>query len=285
MKQVDMRKVVSSNIDAIGFSEQRGILFVRFHGGSLYEYKNAKKITYDSLLASPSVGASLKAAVSGLPYRQVPPAEQEQALMEDEPKVATIEEATQGTEKGNNTPVNIMGMILVRFQGSGDLVDAENPGKSLFGQEVVKGEHVYAVLKRLEGKSVLLPVKMGELELLDARYYAHDIIFDDEGVGIPVIMERGVKRVITGTQLESCVKRFDLPEDCALRSVVFVLVPDSDARVEDGVVLYALGYINPNAEDSDFVEWEVFGHNEDGIEKMKKLTVEDAINVDKNYRR
>jgi hypothetical protein len=51
-----MRKVVSSNIDSVGFNEADNRLTVRYKNGSTYEYGDVSPDEFNSLIKSKSIG-------------------------------------------------------------------------------------------------------------------------------------------------------------------------------------------------------------------------------------
>lgn len=56
-QKVKMKPVTSSNVKAVGYSDKRSTLFVRFAGNALYKYEGVTREVYDELLISPSVGS------------------------------------------------------------------------------------------------------------------------------------------------------------------------------------------------------------------------------------
>lgn len=67
---VQTMPVKSSNVAAIGFSSEYGILAVEMINGSLYYYLDVPKIIYDQLLSSPAIGSYMWRNVKGK-YRYV----------------------------------------------------------------------------------------------------------------------------------------------------------------------------------------------------------------------
>ena len=51
-----MIKVVSSNLDSIGFNEKEHILYVKFLSSSVYEYRGVSKNIFKAFLKSSSKG-------------------------------------------------------------------------------------------------------------------------------------------------------------------------------------------------------------------------------------
>lgn len=64
MKSPQLTPVKSSNIDAVGFDDKRGLL-VRFKGGGLYSYPTVPKRLHDELVAADSVGSFFARRVRG----------------------------------------------------------------------------------------------------------------------------------------------------------------------------------------------------------------------------
>ena len=53
---MDRKKVVSSNINSIGFDETKSLLEVEFYTGDIWQYHPVTKEIYLTMLASDSVG-------------------------------------------------------------------------------------------------------------------------------------------------------------------------------------------------------------------------------------
>lgn len=70
---MEMVPVVSSNVAAVGYDEDRGILQVRFHNGTLYEYSGVPATVYRALLDAPSKGSFINDHLKKGPhsYRQI----------------------------------------------------------------------------------------------------------------------------------------------------------------------------------------------------------------------
>lgn len=49
--------VASSNVEAIGYSIERNMMFIQFKGGSMYKYMNVPKSVYDEMMVSTSIGS------------------------------------------------------------------------------------------------------------------------------------------------------------------------------------------------------------------------------------
>jgi hypothetical protein len=52
-----MLPVQSSNIEAIGFNDESGTLYVQFHGGSTYSYANVPAEVVQGLIGAASKGS------------------------------------------------------------------------------------------------------------------------------------------------------------------------------------------------------------------------------------
>lgn len=53
---IELKEVQSSNIEAIGFDEEKQNLYIMFSGGSLYEYNPIEKKVYEAFMLSNSFG-------------------------------------------------------------------------------------------------------------------------------------------------------------------------------------------------------------------------------------
>ena len=53
---IPLKKVTSSNINAIGYDEKRQLLDVQFNNGRLYRYENVHKHDYENLMKASSIG-------------------------------------------------------------------------------------------------------------------------------------------------------------------------------------------------------------------------------------
>lgn len=56
--ELEMIKVISSNIEAIGYLENEEKMIVEFKGGSLYEYYNVNLDEFNEVLSANSVGST-----------------------------------------------------------------------------------------------------------------------------------------------------------------------------------------------------------------------------------
>jgi len=54
--EIKMEKVVSSNVDSIGFNEQEKICRIKFLDGRIYDYSNFTNSTFQSLKTAESIG-------------------------------------------------------------------------------------------------------------------------------------------------------------------------------------------------------------------------------------
>lgn len=62
-----LTKVVSSNIEAMGYEGDRKTMTVEFKGGARYEYANVEKDLYDAILAADSIGSTFSKMVKSKP--------------------------------------------------------------------------------------------------------------------------------------------------------------------------------------------------------------------------
>ena len=62
---VEMIPLTSSNIVAIGYSELRKLLFVRYKGGQLYQYVDVEQEVFDNALVAASIGSYIATAIKG----------------------------------------------------------------------------------------------------------------------------------------------------------------------------------------------------------------------------
>ena len=63
MEKIIMEKVVSSNIESIGYNSNK--LFIRFKGNSVYKYDNIFESAYDILMKSDSKGKFIHNNIKG----------------------------------------------------------------------------------------------------------------------------------------------------------------------------------------------------------------------------
>lgn len=59
-----MKKVESSNLEAVGYNEQESILTIEFKNGSTYEYLGVSSALYTGLLSAPSIGSFFNSEIS-----------------------------------------------------------------------------------------------------------------------------------------------------------------------------------------------------------------------------
>ncbi len=70
--RIILQKVISTNIDSVGYDDARNLMLVRFKTGVLYEYKNVTHDAYTSLLSAQSIGKYFTSNIKGkYPYRKV----------------------------------------------------------------------------------------------------------------------------------------------------------------------------------------------------------------------
>lgn len=73
---IPLTGVKSSQIEALGFHPETGILAVKFKGGAEYRYQNVTQAQYDALLKAPSVyslfNSTIKAHPATHPYVKMP---------------------------------------------------------------------------------------------------------------------------------------------------------------------------------------------------------------------
>ena len=55
--RVKMIPVQSSNIEKVGYSEDKGSLFVRFHNGGIWTYNPVDQSVYNEMMAAESIGS------------------------------------------------------------------------------------------------------------------------------------------------------------------------------------------------------------------------------------
>ncbi len=65
---IQMQDVVSSNIEAVGYDDNKKILHVRFAHGGTYLYSGVPAQVYKTLLESDSVGTYFSQSIKGV-YR------------------------------------------------------------------------------------------------------------------------------------------------------------------------------------------------------------------------
>lgn len=53
---MEMKEVVSTNINSVGYDEEKKVLSVQFKAGGTYEYDDVPKEEYEGLLSTESVG-------------------------------------------------------------------------------------------------------------------------------------------------------------------------------------------------------------------------------------
>lgn len=68
---MEMHSVSSSQVSHMGHDPQTNTMHVRFHNGALYEYQNVTADEHDALKNAGSIGATLRHAVAGKPYKRI----------------------------------------------------------------------------------------------------------------------------------------------------------------------------------------------------------------------
>jgi hypothetical protein len=63
-----MIPVVSSNVTAVGYDDDRKVLRLRFHNGTVYEYSGVPATVYRALLDAPSKGSFINDRFKNGPY-------------------------------------------------------------------------------------------------------------------------------------------------------------------------------------------------------------------------
>ena len=66
---MERKRVISSNIESIGYDVGTKILEVEFSDGSVYQYSNVPQRTYERLVSAPSHGHFLDAYIKKARYR------------------------------------------------------------------------------------------------------------------------------------------------------------------------------------------------------------------------
>ena len=68
----DMTPVSSSNLSAVGYDSQNRQLFIRFHSGALYVYRNVPQSVYEGLMNASSLGQYHAAHIkNAYPYQRL----------------------------------------------------------------------------------------------------------------------------------------------------------------------------------------------------------------------
>jgi KTSC domain len=63
MKMVDMIPVVSSNIDSVGYDNDKQELHVMFKGGKVYIYEKVYQSVHSNMMAADSIGGFLSKTI------------------------------------------------------------------------------------------------------------------------------------------------------------------------------------------------------------------------------
>ena len=70
--EIEKEFVISSNVEAVGYSEEFEVLRVWFLNGSIYDYSGVNSLEYEALRDAPSVGSYLYQNIRGqYPYEKV----------------------------------------------------------------------------------------------------------------------------------------------------------------------------------------------------------------------
>jgi hypothetical protein len=70
--EIEKEYVTSSNVEAVGYSDDYQILRVWFLNGSVYDYSGVNELEYEALRDAPSVGSYLHQNIKGqYPYERV----------------------------------------------------------------------------------------------------------------------------------------------------------------------------------------------------------------------
>jgi hypothetical protein len=184
-----MKKVVSSNVDALGYCPTRKRLFVQFLSGAVYSYDGVAQQIYDSILKSPSVGSAVSGVVrGGYVTRKIEQGELEKEL--------TVPEEVETVDDVNPKPFeSIAEVVFSRVE----LSTAPKDMVSIFGNKVLKGDRVYPVIvlnkvvdvegvKKHEYKMVA--VKPEEVRVFDLSIVFDSVKYDDGGYLVPVVSLR-----------------------------------------------------------------------------------------------
>lgn len=68
---MNMQPVESSNLSAAGYDATTKKLRIQFKNGSIYEYSDVAKQTYDGLLSAESAGKYFTAYIRNLPFVRI----------------------------------------------------------------------------------------------------------------------------------------------------------------------------------------------------------------------
>jgi hypothetical protein len=68
---MNLTKVNSQTVEAIGYNEKEQKLQVEFPNGSQYLYSDVSRDEYFSIKAAASIGSKLKEVVKGKPYKKI----------------------------------------------------------------------------------------------------------------------------------------------------------------------------------------------------------------------
>lgn len=62
---MEMTPVISSNIQAVGYDQEKKQLHVQFNGGAVYIYAEVPKEVFDELMAAESKGKFINSQIKG----------------------------------------------------------------------------------------------------------------------------------------------------------------------------------------------------------------------------
>lgn len=64
-QKVVLTKVQSTNIEAYGYDDQTSTLYISFHGGRVYRYKDVPKLVWESIQKVTSKGSFFREWIDG----------------------------------------------------------------------------------------------------------------------------------------------------------------------------------------------------------------------------
>ena len=200
MAKIEMKKVVSSNVDALGYCPTRKKLFVQFLSGAVYSYDGVAQQMYDSILKSPSVGSAVSGVVrGGYVTRKI-----EQGELEKELTIPEEVETVDDVKKGPKPFESIAEVVFSRVE----LSTAPKDMVSIFGNKVLKGDRVYPVIvlnKVVDAEGVkkheykMVAVKPEEVRVFDLSIVFDSVKYDDGGYLVPVVSLRKKDSCCGGT--------------------------------------------------------------------------------------
>ena len=191
MAKIEMKKVVSSNVDALGYCPTRKKLFVQFLSGAVYSYDGVVQQMYDGILKSPSVGSAINGVVrGGYVTRKIEQGELEKELTVPE-EVGTVEDVKKGPKPFESIAEVVFSQV--------ELSTAPKDLVSIFGNKVLKGDRVYPVIvlnKVVDAEGVkkheyrMVAVKPEEVRVFDLSIVFDSVKYDDGGYLVPVVSLR-----------------------------------------------------------------------------------------------